>query len=117
MARPKRTSMEVTNATTRAAALTSIDANLDLGGGLTLTVYQKAIADTQAALASYNKALSLTDEALSTLRAAEKKLADLSDRMLSGVAAKWGRDSSEYAKAGGTRKSDRKRRTRKAAVA
>ena len=46
-------------------------------------------------------------------RAAEKAIRDLSERMLAGVASKYGKDSSEYEMAGGTRKSERKRPTRK----
>ena len=45
----------------------------------------------------------------------EKALRDLNERCLSGVAAKYRKDSSEYEKAGGMRKSERKRPVRKAA--
>jgi hypothetical protein len=49
---------------------------------------------------------------------AEKTLRDMSERMLTGVATKYGKDSDEYEKAGGVRKRDRKRfrtQTKKAA--
>ncbi|MCI5227560.1 MAG: hypothetical protein D3918_13095, partial [Candidatus Electrothrix sp. AX2] len=46
-------------------------------------------------------------------RSLEKELRDLSSRMLSGVKVKYGRDSNEYEMAGGTRLSDRKRKSRK----
>jgi hypothetical protein len=39
----------------------------------------------------------------------EKELADFSDTMLKAVGVKYGFDSIEYEKAGGTRKSDKKR--------
>jgi hypothetical protein len=35
---------------------------------------------------------------------------DLTERMLAGVGSKYGKDSTEYEKAGGVRKSERKRR-------
>lgn len=42
----------------------------------------------------------------------EAELADLTERMLKGVASQYGRDSVEYGQAGGTRKSDIKRSPR-----
>jgi hypothetical protein len=40
---------------------------------------------------------------------AEKRLQDLSERVLAGVAAKYGKNSNQYEKVGGVRKADRKR--------
>lgn len=57
------------------------------------------------------------DDAMNAFQTAEKNLASMSDRMLAGVAAKYGRDSTEYEMAGGTRTSDRRRRPSKAAAA
>src|SRR6185503_4965799 len=47
------------------------------------------------------------------LLAAEKALGDLSERMLAGVAARFGKNSSYYEQAGGVRMSERKRPVRK----
>ena len=44
-------------------------------------------------------------------------MADTSERMLAGVAAKYGRDSTEYEMAGGTKKSERRRGGARASVA
>ncbi len=44
-------------------------------------------------------------------------MSDTSERMLAGVAAKYGRDSTEYEMAGGTKKSERRRPGAKAAAA
>ncbi|BAZ67792.1 hypothetical protein NIES4106_25490 [Fischerella sp. NIES-4106] len=38
-------------------------------------------------------------------------MGDISERMLTGVACKYGKDSSEYEMAGGVRKSDRVRKS------
>lgn len=108
----KRQSPQVTKAKTRVAALTSIDAELDLGEGLTLKAYKEALQDTEGRLDGYNTALSQVDGAFNALRSAEKKLADLSERMLTGVASRYGKDSDEYEKAGGVRKSEHKRPVR-----
>jgi len=67
----------------------------------------------QAKQDAYNALLSQADQAQNELLAAEKAIRDLSERMLAGVASKYGKDSSEYEMAGGTRKSERKRPTRK----
>jgi hypothetical protein len=111
MPRLKRSSSKVLRlAATRAAGMKTIDAALDLGNGLTLAAYHTAIADTQAKQSAYNGLLAQSDEARNVFSAAEGSLADLTDRMLAGVAGKYGRDSDEYVKAGGTKKSQRKRR-------
>jgi hypothetical protein len=109
MGRPKRSSKVVEQAQRRAAAMRSINANLDLGNGLTLVEYNKAIDAVRADIATYNEALSQVDHAANGVQAGEKKLRDLSELMLLAVAARYGKDSSEYEMAGGTRKSERKR--------
>jgi len=113
MARQKKGSKVIDAALRRAAGLASISENLDLGQGLTLENYRKAISEAQAKLDAYNELLSKVDAALNEFIAAEKNLRDLSERMLSAVAAVYGKDSDEYEKAGGKRKSERKRPERK----
>ena len=108
MGRLKRTSKILDRANARAAGLRSIGA-LDFGNGLTSASYEQAIADAQAKLDDYNQTLSSLDEKANNLAAAEKTLQDFSERFLAGVAARFGKDSSEYEKAGGVRKSERKR--------
>ena len=107
--RPKRKSPTITRAQQRHASLTSIDPQLDLGNDLTVPDYEVEIKGAATLLADYNKQLSMTDDAAKALATAESNLADLSDRMLKGVATKFGTNSREYAKAGGTPKSEIKR--------
>ena len=112
MSRLKKTSSAVIEgAGARASGLSGIDTALDLGGGLELAAYKTAIADAQSKLSAYNTLLSQADEASNAFEAAEDKVRDLSDRMLAGVAARYGRDSDEYQMAGGTKRSERSRRT------
>ena len=113
MARKKRTSPVIDAAKTRAASLKSISSTLDLGGDMTLGKYQLAISEAEGQLNEYNTKLSELDDYLNGLVAKEKSIQDWSERMLSGVATKFGKDSSEYEKAGGTRKSERKKPARK----
>ncbi|HEY9283000.1 MAG TPA: hypothetical protein VIP46_06065 [Pyrinomonadaceae bacterium] len=108
MGRLKRASKILDRANARAAGLRSIG-TLDFGNGLTSTSYEQAIADVQTRLDDYNQTLSSLDEKANDLASAEKTLQDLSERFLAGVAARFGRDSSEYEQAGGVRKSERKR--------
>lgn len=76
-----------------------------------------AINDFRQKLDGYNTALSEIDSRLNTVQDTEKKLRDLSERMINGVASKYGKDSPEYEIAGGVRKSERKKTARKPLVA
>jgi chromosome condensin MukBEF ATPase and DNA-binding subunit MukB len=109
----KRSSAAIEMAERRLAAMQSIGEDLDLGNGFTLDTFINAIEDAQEKLNAYNTQLSMTDAAASHLEEAEKLLKAFSAQMLRGVALKYGDDSIEYEKAGGTRKSDRKRPARK----
>lgn len=117
MARRKRTSTSAAFAQSRANSLGSIDPNLDLGNGMTLAAYALAIKGTADKNDAYNTELSKLDGLLNDLEAGEAALDDLSTRMLAAVGVKYGKDSSEYEKAGGTRTSERKPPTRKAKAA
>ena len=57
------------------------------------------------------------DGAYNNFLAEEASLRDLSERMLAGVAAVYGKNSDQYEQAGGVRKSERKRPVRKQAAA
>ncbi len=106
MARTKKTSKIIESARTRLAGLKSIDAELDLGNGITVKDYEKKINDTEKSLGNYNTTLSLADEQGDTFEINENDLKDYHERILLGVGSKFGRDSIEYEKAGGTRKSE-----------
>ncbi len=109
MAYKKRSTSHYESAITRLAALKSIDAKMDVGNGLSVAMYETAISDLRSKIDDYNTYLSLVDEKKNQIEDSEKKLQDLSDRMLTGVASKFGKNSDEYEKAGGVKKNDRKR--------
>jgi hypothetical protein len=113
MAYLKKSSLDYDGAVKRMASLKSIDPALDLGNGLSIEAYQQSIDQVVSAVESYNTQLSLADSSASNLRDKEKNLRALSERMLTGVAAKFGKDSDEYQKAGGIKKSDRRKPKRK----
>ena len=106
MARTKKMSSVLESAQTRLAALSSIDPKLSLGTGLGISDYDAQITCTRQALDTYNNFL-----------AEEASLRDLNERMLAGVGAIYGKDSSQYEMAGGARKSEIKRAPRKKAAA
>ncbi|HEY9619743.1 MAG TPA: hypothetical protein V6C78_05210 [Crinalium sp.] len=117
MARQKRSSIVLEKAEQRVASLLSISEVLSLGEGLTIEEFESAIEDTREKLKVYNTSLSTADANCTSFEEAETVLKNLTEHMLLAVAVKYGKDSLEYEKAGGVRKSDRKRPARKAKVA
>lgn len=111
--RSKKSSRAYDKAAKRLAGLKSIDTQLDLGNGMTISAFEQEIQDFEAALADYNAELSVVDAKMQKVRDAEKTLNESTDRWLSLVGGRYGKDSEEYQKAGGVRKSLRKRSQRK----
>jgi hypothetical protein len=105
----RENSLPLERSVSRAAAISTIDEALDLGSGVTLAGYRLAITEARVALDSYNALLSQLDEAQIRFSSSEEELQVWSRRMLSGVLARYGPDSVEYEKAGGTRDSVRRR--------
>lgn len=106
-----RGSAALDKAQRRLALLKSIDEVLDLGHGLNIESYTQLIEQTRTTLESHNTLLSEVEESRKTVAQLDKTLSELSGRMLSGVAIRYGRDSIQYAKAGG---SNRKRKSKAA---
>ena len=117
MARLKTSSKTYEKAFRRLAAVKSINSGFDLGNGLDANSYEAAITKVKSSMDDYNTTLSTVDERLNTLKEAEKELRDWSERILTGVASKYGKNSSEYEQAGGKRKTERKRPAKKVKVA
>ena len=117
MARPKRSSRTLDKAQRRLAGIQSINIKLELSAELSAQDYTKNINDLRQKLNAYNTALSNLDALYNQVIETERNLADYSEKMLLGVAVKFGKDSHEYEMAGGVRKSDRKRPNRRTAVA
>ncbi len=116
MSRAKRSSRTLERAERRHAALQSISQQLEIGDGLTLETYKAQIQALRDEISAYNTILSSADRAANLVKTLESQLDQISERMLLGIAVKYGKDSNEYEMAGGTRKSERKRPARKAAM-
>ncbi|MGF2039660.1 MAG: hypothetical protein RMZ43_030830 [Nostoc sp. CmiVER01] len=99
-----RGSAAVDKAQRRLALLKSINENLDLGHGLSIEAYTRLIHNTRATLEAHNTLLSNLEESRKTITQMEQTLSELSERMLTGVATVYGRNSMEYSKAGGSRR-------------
>ena len=97
-----RGSAAVDKAQLRLALLKSVDENLDLGHGLTIEAYNHLINTTRAVLEAHNTLVSNLEESRKTVTQMDKALSEMSERMLSGVATIYGRNSIEYSKAGGS---------------
>lgn len=116
MSRRKRSSLVLEKAERRVAGLRSIEETLDLGNGLTVEAYIAMLEDARKKLSAYNTALSTIDQQYDEMLEAEKQLGEMTERMLIGVAFKYGRNSQEYEMAGGSRRNG-KRRSREAVKA
>ncbi|MBN3924768.1 hypothetical protein [Nostoc sp. NMS4] len=116
MARSKRNSRTLGKAELRLASIKSISPTLDVGESLTVKDYTQKIESLRQSLEAYNTNLSTIDVLLTQIVENEQDLADYSEKILSGIAYKYGNNSHEYQMAGGIRKSDRKRAVRQSVV-
>ncbi|NJO75499.1 MAG: hypothetical protein HC833_18070 [Leptolyngbyaceae cyanobacterium RM1_406_9] len=120
MSRKQRISRDLERAELRASKMKAIDPALDLGDRFTLNDYIRTIDELRAKLDIHNSALAAISASQTEIESLEKTLNEMTERMLIGVAFKFGKDSREYEMAGGVRKSERVRKgvnTRLRAVA
>ena len=98
---------------TRLAAVKSINATLDLGNNITVANYETQVNLLSSKLSTYNTALSTIDDLYNGCIAQIEVLKDWNERILTGVATKYGKNSSQYEMAGGKKKSESKKPTPK----
>jgi two-component sensor histidine kinase len=101
MAYNKRRSTELEKAQARLRGLQATHPELNLGSGISLYEYEKLIQSVNSSLQAYNTSLSESDRNRIELQEVEAQLSTLSSRILSAIAALYGKDSKEYAMAGG----------------
>jgi len=114
MSRRKRSSIILEKAQRRLAGIKAIDPTLSLGSGLSIEAFSNLADDTQQKLEAYNTVLSTVDQAYIAVQTAERSLAELSERMLLGIAVKYGKYSEEYVMAGGSPRKTTQRRSSQA---
>ncbi len=111
MSRQKRTYRVLEKAELRSAGLKAIDPNIDFGDIRSLQYLTQIIEQYRTRIDAYNTALAVIDSSKTEMDELDIILADITEKMLIGVAFKYGKDSREYEMAGGVRKSNRARRT------
>ncbi|MBW4633280.1 MAG: hypothetical protein KME30_15715 [Iphinoe sp. HA4291-MV1] len=111
MTRQKRTSRILEKAELRTSGLKAIDPNINFGDTRNLQNMTQLIEQLRTKIDAYNIALAVIDSSKTEIQELEKNLGELSEKMLIGVAFKYGKDSREYEMAGGVRKSERVRRS------
>jgi uncharacterized lipoprotein YehR (DUF1307 family) len=111
MPRQKRASRVLEKAQLRLSGLKAIDPKIDFGDAKNLNNLTQQIDQLRTKIDSYNTALSVIDASKTDIEQLEKSLGSLCEMMLLAVAAKYGKDSSQYEMAGGVRKSDRIRKS------
>jgi hypothetical protein len=89
----------------RLRGMKAIDSKMDLGHGLTIDNIELLTTELRDAMNSYNDRLAEAELIRSDLEDLEKQANDVAERIFTGIATKYGRDSKEYQRVGGTRKS------------
>jgi hypothetical protein len=101
MAYQKRWSATLGKAQARLRGIQSILSAMQLGNGLMLSNYVALIETAVARLEAHNLALAEADRTRIEFAEVEASLSALSSRVLSAIAATYGKDSKEYELAGG----------------
>ncbi|WP_341527074.1 hypothetical protein WKK05_31860 [Nostoc sp. UHCC 0302] len=112
MSRKKRTSRILEKVELRASGMKLIVPTIKFEEDYTLEKLIESMEQLRNKLDVHNSALAIVDSSLTEVEEMEKKLKELSEKMLMVVAIKHGKDSAEYEMAGGVRNSDRIRKMR-----
>jgi hypothetical protein len=101
MAYQKRTSKTLEKGHARFRALDALKMAMNLGDGLSLQGYAALLEASEEQLQAHNLALAEVDRTRVEFADTEKAVAAMSSRILTAVAAVYGKDSKEYELAGG----------------
>lgn len=110
MTRKKKSSAVLEKTEERMIGFRSIDANLNFDDSINLTHLTSLTTQLRDQVNQYNMLLAELDTAKGDMEILEKSIREISERMVSGIAFRYGKDSREYEMAGGVRKSDRIRK-------
>jgi hypothetical protein len=80
----------------RVATFEAIDPQFDFGDGMTLREFAALTQAAQSSLRTYNDAVAVVNQSAQAIQDMEKRLVDIGDRMVMGVACKHGVQSQEY---------------------
>jgi DNA repair exonuclease SbcCD ATPase subunit len=110
MPRKKRNSTVLEKVEKRLLGFRALDPNLDFGDGVTVSRLSQLMEQLRNQLDRYNLSLTELDSAKQQLEDLEKDIRETSERLVNGVAFRYGKDSREYEIIGGVRKSERARK-------
>ncbi|MEH2325083.1 MAG: hypothetical protein V7K32_16285 [Nostoc sp.] len=111
MTAQKRTYRVLEKAELRLTGFKAIDPSMDFGDIRNLQNVTQLIEQYRSKIDAYNTALAVINSSRTEMDELDKNLNDLVEKMLIGVAFKYGKDSREYEMAGAVRKSDRIRKS------
>ena len=112
MTRRKRSSRILEKAEFRVAGLKAINPNINFDDTHNLQNLTQLIDNFHNTLDDYKAAIAMIDSSRNKLDEMEKTLSQVSDKMLTWVGCKYGKNSNEYELAGGVRDSKRIRKSR-----
>lgn len=101
----RKRSSSLDTAILRLTGLEEIDREIDFGSGFDMDNYNTLYEETVKAFRNYNALLKAADEQRDKLEVLERQLDDANERILFLIGGFFGKDSLEYQKVGGTRKS------------
>ncbi|WP_341524781.1 hypothetical protein WKK05_19345 [Nostoc sp. UHCC 0302] len=110
MPRKKRSSPVLEKTEQKVIGFKSIDSSLDFGDSISLKHLTQLTGQLRNQIDQYNMMLTALDTAKAEIETLEKAIRETSERLVSGVVSKYGKDSREYEMTGGVRKSDRIRK-------
>ncbi|MCW5314330.1 hypothetical protein GTQ43_11085 [Nostoc sp. KVJ3] len=110
MPRKKRSSPLLEKTEQKVIGFKSINSSLDFGDSISLSYLTQLTGQLRNQIDQYNMMLTALDSAKAEIETLEKTIRETSERLVSGVALKYGKDSREYEMTGGVRKSDRIRK-------
>ena len=110
MTRKKKSSIVLNKTEERMIGFRSIDSNLNFDDSINLTNLTNLTTQLRSQVNQYNMLLAELDTAKGDMEILEKSVREITERMVSGIAFRYGKDSREYEMAGGVRKSDRIRK-------
>ncbi|MBW4688393.1 MAG: hypothetical protein KME40_25715 [Komarekiella atlantica HA4396-MV6] len=110
MPRKKRSSTVLEKTEQKVIGFKSINSSLDFGDSISLNHLTDLTEQLRNEIDQYNMMLTSLDSAKAKIETLEKTIRETSERLVSGVVLKYGKDSREYEMTGGVRKSDRIRK-------
>ncbi|MFN6536824.1 MAG: hypothetical protein RM021_010685 [Nostoc sp. EkiNYC01] len=110
MPRKQKTSPLLEKTEQKIIGFKSINSSLDFGDSISLNHLTELAEQLHNEIDQYNMMLTALDSAKAKMQTLEKTIREISERLVSGVALKYGKDSREYEMTGGVRKSERIRK-------